>query len=94
TSTALYFMFVSSRFDHARFDHEHLHADVDSRRVRFQRETPKAYADYYNHARTHLEKDSGSSVLGGPSRVVTIGGGLGGLEATHRQYGLSSWGAQ
>jgi hypothetical protein len=36
----------------------------------------------------------GSSVLGGPSRVVTIGGGLGDPEATHRQYGLSSWGAQ
>jgi hypothetical protein len=87
-------MFVSSRFDHARFEHEPRHADLDSRRVRFQRETLKAYADYYNHARTHLEKDSGSSVLGGPSRVVTIGGGLGDLEATYHQYGLSSWGAQ
>jgi hypothetical protein len=84
-------MFVSSRFDHER-----RHADLDSRRVRWQREKLKAYADHYNHARTHLslEKDSGSSALGGPSRVVTIGGGLGDLEATHRQYGLSSWGAQ
>jgi hypothetical protein len=84
-------MFVSFRFDHER-----RHADLDSRRVRWQREKLKAYADHYNHARTHLalEKDSGSSVLGGPSRVVTIGGGLGDLEATHRQYGLSSWGAQ
>jgi hypothetical protein len=89
-------MFVSSRFDHARFEHEPRHADLDSRRVRWQREKLKAYADHYNHARTHLalEQDSGSSVLGGPSRVVTIGGGLGDLEATHRQYGLSSWGAQ
>jgi hypothetical protein len=84
-------MFVSSRFDHER-----RHADLDSRRVRWQREKLKAYANYDNHARTHLalEKDPVSSVLGGPSRVVTIGGGLGDLEATHGQYGLSSWGAQ
>src|SRR5258708_35359970 len=47
-SSALYFMFVSSRFDHARFEHERRHADLDPRRVRWQRETLKAYADYYN----------------------------------------------
>src|ERR1700730_13190395 len=60
TSTALYFMFVSSRFDHARFEHEPRHADLDPRRVRWQRETHKAYADYLHRARTHLvlEKDS------------------------------------
>jgi hypothetical protein len=29
-----------------------------------------------------------------PTLTITIGGGLGDLEATHRQYGLSSWGAQ
>src|SRR6266851_9042516 len=47
-STAQYFMFVSSRFDHARFEHERRHADLDPRRVHWQRETLKAYADYYN----------------------------------------------
>src|SRR5260370_1519624 len=93
TTTALYLMFIASQFGHARFDHEHRHADLDSRRVRFQRETPKAYADYYNHARTHLEKDSGPSVLGGPSRVVTIGRGPAHLEAPHPQEGLSPLGA-